>query len=34
MFNAPLAAVKNRKVPRTQFVAGWNQFGRQAIAYL
>lgn len=33
-FNDPLAAVKNRKVPRNEFIAGWNPFGRQAISYL
>ncbi|TWE01019.1 uncharacterized protein YvpB [Neobacillus bataviensis] len=32
-FNDPLANIKNRKVSRTAFIRGWEQFGRQAITY-
>ncbi|MED4228045.1 C39 family peptidase [Neobacillus cucumis] len=32
-FNDPLANIKNRRVPRTSFINGWEQFGRQAITY-
>ncbi|WP_160725488.1 C39 family peptidase [Bacillus sp. USDA818B3_A] len=30
-FNDPLANVKNRKISRSSFIRGWEQFGRQAI---
>lgn len=32
-FNDPLANIKNRKVLRSSFVHGWEQFGNQAITY-
>lgn len=32
-FNDPLANIKNRKVSRSSFKKGWEQFGRQAITY-
>ena len=32
-FNDPLANIKNRRVSRTAFIRGWEQFGRQAITY-
>ncbi|MBT2658811.1 C39 family peptidase [Bacillus sp. ISL-18] len=32
-FNDPLANIKNRKISRTSFLRGWEQFGRQAITY-
>lgn len=32
-FNDPLAVVKNRKVNKKDFIAGFNQFGKQAISY-
>ncbi|QHS21715.1 SH3 domain-containing protein [Virgibacillus sp. MSP4-1] len=32
-FNDPLANMKDRKVAKDRFIAGWNQFGNQAISY-
>ncbi|UFT98861.1 C39 family peptidase [Radiobacillus kanasensis] len=32
-FNDPLAMIKNRKVSREDFIAGWEQIGSQAISY-
>ncbi|WP_052352961.1 Ig-like domain-containing protein [Neobacillus dielmonensis] len=32
-FNDPLANIKNRKVSRSAFLRGWEQFGRQAMTY-
>ncbi|WKB35541.1 C39 family peptidase [Terrilactibacillus sp. S3-3] len=31
--NDPLAGIKNRKINRKDFIAGFNQFGKQAISY-
>lgn len=31
--NDPLTGEKNRAVPRSAFIEGWNQMGRQAITY-
>ncbi|WP_413307030.1 Ig-like domain-containing protein [Bacillus sp. 1P10SD] len=32
-FNDPLANIKNRRVSRTAFIRGWEQFGKQAMTY-
>ncbi|WP_245566430.1 C39 family peptidase [Tuberibacillus calidus] len=32
-FNDPLAPKKNRKEPKSDFLAAWKQFGNQAISY-
>lgn len=32
-FNDPLANIKNRQIDKTNFVAGWNQYGKQAVSY-
>ncbi|MFC5774951.1 C39 family peptidase [Ectobacillus antri] len=32
-FNDPLANIKNRKALASSFIAGWEQYGRQAITY-
>jgi uncharacterized protein YvpB/putative cell wall-binding protein len=32
-FNDPLANIKNRAFSKTQFIAGWQQFGKQAITF-
>ncbi|MBM7572745.1 C39 family peptidase [Aquibacillus albus] len=32
-FNDPLTVQKNRKVAKASFIAGWEQFGSQAISY-
>lgn len=32
-FNDPLSGIKNRKVAKNDFLAGWKQFGEQAISF-
>lgn len=33
-FNDPLSKVKNKKAPKEEFIASWEQMGKQAITYL
>ncbi len=33
-FNDPLSKVKNKKAPKAEFIASWEQMGKQAITYL
>lgn len=32
-FNDPLDGKKNKRIPKSQFIQGWNQYGKQAISY-
>ncbi|WP_423408325.1 C39 family peptidase [Heyndrickxia sp. MSNUG] len=32
-FNDPLDGKKNKRHPKSQFIQGWNQYGKQAISY-